>query len=93
VTFNVVNLRRQRSTSYVSNFVNVLTCNVLIAISDDELILTNHLCSAFVFYSTQLIFKLQEVNKEINKEYYKLVACQMFMTNLLKAQLTVRLFL
>ena len=27
---------------------------------------------------TILIFKLQEVNKEIHKEYYKLVACQMF---------------
>jgi hypothetical protein len=37
-------------------------------------------------------FKLQIVNKEINKEYYKLVACQMFMTNL-KAQRTVLLFL
>ena len=69
LTFNVVNSRLQRSTSYV-----------VIAISDDELILTNNLCSAFVFYSTQLIFKLQEVNKEINKEYYKLVACQMVMT-------------
>ena len=62
--------------TWLSTF-NVLRLTVLlIAISDDELILTNHLCSAFVFYSTQLIFKLQEVNKEINKEYYKLVACQ-----------------
>jgi hypothetical protein len=44
MTFNVVYLRRQRLTSYVSNVVDVL-----IAISDDELMLTNNLCSAFVF--------------------------------------------
>jgi hypothetical protein len=31
MTFNVVNIRRQRSTSYVSNVFDVL-----IAISDDE---------------------------------------------------------
>ena len=37
---------------------------------------TKYLCSNSVFLTTQLIFKLQEVNKEINKEYYKLVACQ-----------------
>jgi len=84
LTFNVIN-------------VTSLTFNVLcfIAISDDEYCLerdvlryvqlTKFLCSKLCPLNyTILIFKLQEVNKETNKEYYKLVACQIkcFMTNL-----------
>ncbi len=88
MTFNVVNLRRQRSTSYVCN-----VSDVLIAISDDVYCLERdvtwrdvrfqpkYLCSFSALLSTQLNYlncKRKEFYKETLTKIYKLVACQMF---------------
>ena len=64
MTFNVINL--------TSLTFNVVRLKVLIAISDDEYCLERD-----VTWRDVQIFNQISVFKEINKEFYKLVACQM----------------